>query len=154
METNVTRLLAAKQIPHEIKTYEVDAEDLSAGHVAAAIGFDGARVFKTLVAVGADSSVLVFVIPGNCELDLKKAAKASGQKSITLLPLKDLEKVTGYVRGGCSPVGMKKRFPVYIDETAELWESISVSAGKRGVQIVLGADALAELTSAHLADLV
>lgn len=154
METNVTRLLAAKQIPHEIKTYEVDEEDLSAGHVAAAIGFDGARVFKTLVALGMDNSVLVFVVPGNCELDLKKAAKASGHKSVALLPLKDLEKMTGYVRGGCSPVGMKKQFPVFIDETAELWESISVSAGKRGVQVVLAPTELAAMTKASIVDLV
>ncbi len=154
METNVTRLLAAKQIPHEINTYEVDEEDLSAGHVAAAIGFDGARVFKTLVALGMDNSVLVFVVPGNCELDLKKAAKASGHKSVALLPLKDLEKMTGYVRGGCSPVGMKKQFPVFIDETAELWESISVSAGKRGVQVVLAPTELAAMTKASIVDLV
>lgn len=154
METNVTRLLAAKGIAFEIKSYPVDEADLSALHVAKEIGFDSARVFKTLVARGSDGSYFVFVIPGSCELDFKKAAKTARQKSIALIPLKELEPLTGYVRGGCSPIGMKKRFPIFIDETATLWDTISISAGKRGVQVILAPYALAEIASAVFADLV
>jgi len=154
METNVTRLLSARGIVFETRTYEVDETDLSANHVANSIGFEPDRVFKTLVAAGSDGSYYVFVIPGSCELDLKKAAKTVHQKSIALIPLKELEPLTGYVRGGCSPIGMKKHFPVFIDETAQLWDTISVSGGKRGIQIILAPDALASITNAVFTYLV
>lgn len=154
METNVTRLLTSRKFAFEIRTYEVDESDLSAQYVAQKIGLEPERVFKTLVAAGNDGSPVVFVIPGSSELDLRKAARASSKKSVTLVPLKDLERLTGYVRGGCSPIGMKKQFPVFIDETAELWDTISVSAGKRGVQVVINPAHLAEIVKAQFADLV
>jgi len=154
METNVTRLLAQKRIPHDVLTYPVDEDDLSAQYVAQKIGLELDRVFKTLVALGGDGTHIVFVIPGSCELNLKKAAKAAGQKSIAMLPLKELEPVTGYVRGGCSPIGMKKQLSTYIDETALVWDTLSVSAGKRGVQVLLAPAQLAGLVGAVFADLI
>ncbi len=154
METNVTRLLASRKIAFEVRTYDVDESNLSAQYVAEKIGLEPERVFKTLVAVGSDGAHSVFVIPGSFELNLKKAAKAAGQKSIAMLPLKDLESVTGYVRGGCSPIGMKKQLPTYIDETALIWESISVSAGKRGIQVLLAPAQLASLAGGVFADLI
>ncbi|HRS65791.1 MAG TPA: Cys-tRNA(Pro) deacylase [Spirochaetia bacterium] len=154
METNVTRLLAQKRIPHDVLTYPVDEDDLSAQYVAQKIGLELDRVFKTLVALGGDGTHIVFVIPGSCELNLKKAAKAAGQKSIAMLPLKELEPVTGYVRGGCSPIGMKKQLSTYIDETALVWDTLSVSAGKRGVQVLLAPAQLADLVGAVFADLI
>ncbi|HQG40567.1 MAG TPA: aminoacyl-tRNA deacylase, partial [Spirochaetales bacterium] len=108
----------------------------------------------TLVALGGDGTHIVFVIPGSCELNLKKAAKTAGQKSIAMLPLKELEPVTGYVRGGCSPIGMKKQLSTYIDETALVWDTLSVSAGKRGVQVLLAPAQLAGLVGAVFADLI
>jgi len=154
METNVTRLLAQKRIPHDVLTYPVDEDDLSAQYVAQKIGLELDRVFKTLVALGGDGTHIVFVIPGSCELNLKKAAKTAGQKSIAMLPLKELEPVTGYVRGGCSPIGMKKQLSTYIDETALVWDTLSVSAGKRGVQVLLAPAQLADLVGAVFADLI
>lgn len=154
METNVTRLLALHKVSFEVRDYEVDEADLSAQYVARKIGLEPERVFKTLVAVGSDGTRLVFVIPGSFELNLKKAAKVARQKSIAMLPLKELELVTGYVRGGCSPLGMKKQFPTYLDETARLWESISISAGKRGVQVLLAPEQLVNLVGGEFADLV
>ncbi len=154
METNVTRLVKSMKIVHEIKEYEFDEDDLSAHSVAIKIGFELDRVFKTLVARGGSGAVYVFVIPGSAELNVKKCSALCGEKSIALLPLKDLETTTGYVRGGCSPIGMKKRYPTFIDETALLWESISVSAGKRGVQIILAPKDLAALAHAEFADLL
>ena len=133
IKTNASRLLDGRKIDYALLTYEVDESDLSGVHAAAALGLDPACVFKTLVARG----VVVACIPVAAELDLKALARVSGNKSVELLPLKELLPVTGYVRGGCSPVGMKKRFPTYIDASAERLPRIAVSAGARGVQLFL-----------------
>lgn len=117
-KTNVIRLLDVNKIPYDVKTYEVDDSDLSGTSVAQKINVDEEIVLKTLVAEGDKTGFLVLCIPVNTELDLKKAAKASGNKSVELIPAKNLLSVTGYIRGGCSPIGMKKKFPTYIDETA------------------------------------
>lgn len=154
MVTNALRLLKAKGIAHRTLEYAYDEADLSAGAAAAKLGLDPDLVFKTLVAVGDKTGPFMCVIPGPAELDLKKAAKASGNKSAAMLPLKELEPLTGYQRGGCSPVGSKKPLPVYLDETAQVWDEISVSAGARGLQMVLSPAALAEAAGASFADLI
>lgn len=154
MVTNALRLLKAKGIAHRTLEYAYDEADLSAGAAAAKLGLDPDLVFKTLVAVGDKTGPFMCVIPGPAELDLKKAAKASGNKSAAMLPLKELEPLTGYQRGGCSPVGSKKPLPVFLDETAQVWDEISVSAGARGLQMVLSPAALLEATGASFADLI
>lgn len=154
MVTNALRLLKAKGIAHRTLEYAYDEADLSALSAAAKLGLDPDMVFKTLVAVGDKTGPFMCVIPGPAELDLKKAAKASGNKSVAMLPLKELEPLTGYQRGGCSPVGSKKPLPVYLDETAQVWDEISVSAGARGLQMVLSPAALLEATGAVFADLI
>jgi Cys-tRNA(Pro)/Cys-tRNA(Cys) deacylase len=154
-KTNVTRLLEAKGVAHRVATYEVDLSDLSATHAAEKVGLPPEQVFKTLALHGAKRGVFLCCVPGDAEVDLKKAAKAAGEKSIEMLPLKELTAATGYLRGGCSPVGTKRDYSVYIDETAQLFDEISVSAGARGTQIILApADLLAVLGSrAAYADL-
>jgi len=152
-KTNVIRLLEAANLPFEILHYEVD-EDLSAIHAAEKLGLDPDQVFKTIVLSGERMGHFVCVIPGSCEIDLKKAAKALGDKSCSLLPLKELEPLTGYVRGGCSPIGMKKRFPTFLDETAFLFEKISVSAGRRGMQALISPRLLLDIVEAATADLI
>ncbi|MCE1195768.1 aminoacyl-tRNA deacylase [bacterium] len=147
-KTNAMRQLEAAGVPFEVLHYEVD-EDLSAAHAAAKLGLDPDQVFKTIVLTGERTGYFVCVIPGSCEIDLKKAAKAAGDKGCALLPLKELEPLTGYVRGGCSPVGMKKRFP-----TALLFDRISVSVGRRGAQLFIEPGRLAEAVGAVLADLI
>ena len=147
------RLLDAAKIPYDVREYEFDLEDLSGTHAADALGLDQEMVFKTLVAVGDKTGPVVFVIPVARALDLKRAATASGNKRVELLPLKDLTNVTGYLRGGCSPIGMKKRFPTFLDSRAKEREIISVSAGLRGVQILIEPTALASFISAAFADL-
>lgn len=154
MVTNALRLLKAKGIAHRTLEYAYDEADLSAGAAAAKLGLDPDMVFKTLVAVGDKTGPFMCVIPGPAELDLKKAAKASGNKSAAMLPLKELEPLTGYQRGGCSPVGSKKPLPVFLDETAQVWDEISVSAGARGLQMVLSPAALAAATEASFSDLI
>lgn len=154
MLTNALRILKAKGIAHRTLEYAYDEADLSAGAAAAKLGLDPDLVFKTLVAVGDKTGPFMCVIPGPAELDLKKAAKASGNKSAAMLPLKELEPLTGYQRGGCSPVGSKKPLPVFLDETAQVWDEISVSAGARGLQMVLSPAALVEATGASFADLI
>lgn len=154
MVTNALRLLKAKGIAHRTLEYAYDEADLTAGAAAAKLGLDPDLVFKTLVAVGDKSGPFMCVIPGPAELDLKKAAKASGNKSAAMLPLKELEPLTGYLRGGCSPVGSKKPLPVFLDETAQVWDEISVSAGARGLQMILSPAALVEATGASFADLI
>ena len=154
MTTNALRLVKTLGIQVRTIEYEVDEEDLSAAAAAAKSGIDLDRIFKTLVAVGDKTGPFMCVIPGSAELDLKKAAKASGNKSVTMLHLRELEPLTGYQRGGCSPVGSKKRLPVYIDETAQLWEQLSVSAGHRGLQMLLAPDELLRAADAIYADLV
>lgn len=153
-KTNVARILDAHNISYELREYEVDEEDLSAVHVAKSIGIDAGKIYKTLVLKGQKDTYLVAVLPGNAQLDLKKLAKASGNKNCEMLPMKDLLAVTGYIRGGCSPIGMKKQFPTFIEETAILEEKITISAGKRGLQVVIDPNELASVTSAQFADIM
>lgn len=152
-KTNAVRLVQQAKIPCREAFYEFDAEDLNGNHAAKAIGFPPEQVFKTLVARGERTGILVFCIPVCCELDLKKAAKVAGDKSIALVAVKDLLALTGYIRGGCSPVGMKRHYPTFIDETCQLWEEIAVSAGERGHQMILPPLALAQLIDAKMEDL-
>ena len=135
--TNVARLLDKAKVPYELIPYEVDENDLSAVHVAASLGEDIEQVFKTLVLRGDKTGHFVCVIPGEHEVDLKMAAKASGNKKCEMLPLKELLPTTGYIRGGWSPIGMKKHFPTYIHDTCLSFPYIYVSAGVRGLQIKL-----------------
>lgn len=153
-KTNAMRLLDAAKIPYKTAEYEVDENDLSGIHVAEQLGQPAEQVFKTLVLKGERTGFFVCCIPVDKELDLKKAAKAAGDKKAEMLPLKSLLPTTGYIRGGCSPVGMKKKFPTFIDETAELFDEIAVSAGVRGAQIIINGTALAEYLGAKFADLV
>ena len=134
-KTNAARLLDKAGVSYKLIPYEFDENDLAAQHVADSLGQDIARVFKTLVLHGDKTGHIVCVVPGNAEVDLKALAKASGNKKVEMIPMKDLLSVTGYIRGGCSPVGMKKRFPTYFHTTALNFETIYVSAGVRGLQI-------------------
>jgi Cys-tRNA(Pro)/Cys-tRNA(Cys) deacylase len=134
-KTNAVRLLDKAKVPCRLIPYEVDESDLSAVHVAAQLGQPVEQVFKTLVLRGNQSGYFVCIVPGADELDLKKAEKISGNKNCDLIPMKDLLPVTGYIRGACSPVGMKKHFPTYIHETCLDFEFIFVSAGQRGLQL-------------------
>ena len=134
-KTNAARLLDKAGVPYKLIPYEFDENDLAAQHVADSLGQDIARVFKTLVLHGDRTGHVVCVVPGNAEVDLKALAKASGNKKVEMIPMKDLLSVTGYIRGGCSPVGMKKRFPTYFHTTALDFDTIYVSAGVRGLQI-------------------
>lgn len=152
-KTNAMRLLEQAKIPFRTAEYEYDENDLNGMHAASAIGMPPEQVFKTLVARGDKNGFCVFCIPVCCELDLKKAAKASGDKKIELLHVKELLPTTGYIRGGCSPIGMKKKFPTFLEETAQLYGEIGVSAGVRGCQILLAPDALAEFVAAAYCDL-
>ena len=147
------RMLEAAGTAFRTAEYEVDESDLSGMHVANQLGQPPEQVFKTLVLKGEKKGYLVCCIPVNEELDLKKAAKAFGDKKVEMLPLKDLLGVTGYIRGGCSPVGMKKKFPTIIDETAILFDEIAVSAGVRGAQIIIEPNALCEFVQAEFAEI-
>lgn len=153
-KTNAVRLVQQAGIPCREEFYEFDENDLNGNHAAKAIGFPPEQVFKTLVVRGVKQGVMVFCIPVCCELDLKKAAKAAGDKSVEMLPVKDLLNVTGYIRGGCSPVGMKKKYPTYIDEVCLLFEEIAVSAGERGHQMILPPQELVRLVDAKLVDII
>ena len=153
-KTNAVRLVEQAKIPCREHFYEFDEKDLNGNHAAEAIGMPPEQVFKTLVARGERTGVNVFCIPVCCELDLKKAAKAAGDKNMEMVPVKELLSLTGYVRGGCSPVGMKKKYPTFIDETAQLWEEIAVSAGARGHQMVLPPEMLADLVAAEFVDII
>ena len=153
-KTNAMRQLDAAKIPYEVLTYEVDENDLSGTHIAAQIGLPLPMVFKTLVAKGDKTGHLVFCIPVDREIDLKAAAALTGNKKIEMVHVKDLLGLTGYVRGGCSPIGMKKAFPTYLDENAQLFDFIAVSAGERGVQLLLNPDDLCAFTGAHYADII
>ncbi len=152
-KTNAVRLVEQARIPCREGFYEFDEKDLSGTHAAEAIGMPPEQVFKTLVARGEKTGINVFCIPVCCELDLKKAAKAAGDKNMELVAVKELVGLTGYIRGGCSPVGMKKKYPTFLDETCVLWEEIAVSAGARGHQMILSPEALAALVSAKIVDL-
>lgn len=149
-KTNAARLLDRAGISYELRAYEVDQDDLSAPHVAAAIGLPPAQVFKTLVARGDKTGVLMACIPGDSELDLKALAAASGDKKIELAPLKDLLPLTGYVRGGVSPLAAKKPYPLYLDFSSAQWPFISVSAGMRGLQMLVAPGDLARAAAAQI----
>ena len=153
-KTNAVRLAERAKVPCREAFYEYDENDLSGIHAAHAIGLPEEQVFKTLVTKGPRSGIRVFCIPVCFTLDLKKAAKCAGDKSIEMIPVKDLLSLTGYIRGGCSPVGMKKHYPTYIDETATLHEEIAVSAGERGHQIILSPTDLAQLVDAQFVDII
>lgn len=153
-KTNAVRLLETAGIRYELREYEVDEQDVSAEHVAETLGLPLETLYKTLVLKGNKDPYIVAVIPGNAHLDLKKLAKASGNKNCEMLPMKDLLTVTGYIRGGCSPIGMKKQFPTFIEEAAQLETLIAVSAGKRGLQMVLNPVDLANIAHADWSDLI
>ena len=152
-KTNAIRLIQQAGIPYREAFYEFDEKDLSGIHAAHAVGIPPEQVFKTLVLHGDKTGINVFCIPVCCELDLKKAAKASGNKKVELVPVKELLSITGYIRGGCSPVGMKKKYPTYVDETCILWEEISISAGARGHQMILSPDQLIDYIEGKYVDL-
>ena len=152
-KTNALRLLSAAEIEFSVYTYEVEDGQIDARSMARKIGRSQDEVFKTLVAESPLHEHFVFVIPASGELDLKKAARVSGQKSIELIPQKQLFPLTGYIHGGCSPIGMKKPFPVFIDETAQLFDAIRVSGGRVGVSIEIAPDALLSYTGAKFVDL-
>jgi Cys-tRNA(Pro)/Cys-tRNA(Cys) deacylase len=148
MKTNAVRTLDQQKISYRLAEYEVDASDLSAETVARKIGMPEAQVFKTLAVKGDKTGVLLAIIGTPQSLDLKALAAASGNKSCELLPLKDVQPVTGYIRGGVSPIGTKKRFPVYLDESARPFDEISISAGMRGLQVLLNPADLAKVVGA------
>lgn len=153
-KTNVARLLDKAKVSYQLVPYEVDENDLSAIHVAEQLGQDIACVFKTLILHGDKQGYFVCIIPGAAEVNLKKAAKVSGNKSAEMIPMKDLLPLTGYIRGGCSPIGMKKHFPTYIHSTANDFDKIYVSAGQRGLQIEIAPEDLIRESRAEIADLV
>ena len=154
MKTNAVRLVQHAGIPCREEFYEFDEKDLNGNHAAEAIGKPAEEVFKTLVARGERTGINVFCIPVCCELDLKQAARAAGDKNMELVPVKELLGLTGYIRGGCSPVGMKKKYPTYFDETCQLYDEIAVSAGARGHQMLVPPEALAVLVGAKLVDII
>lgn len=139
-KTNAVRLLDRLGVPFELREYEVDPDDLAAETVARKVGLPPEQVFKTLVARGDKHGVCLAVVPGSCELDLKALAKATGDKKIDTVPLKEVEPLTGYVRGGVTALACKKPYTVYLDETAYLFDVISISAGMRGLQVLLAPD--------------
>ena len=151
-KTNAMRQLDAARIPYEVMTYEVDENDLSGTHIAAQIGLPLPMVFKTLVAKGDKTGHLVFCIPVDREINLKAAAALTGNKKIEMVHVKELLALTGYIRGGCSPIGMKKKFPTYFDATAADHERITVSAGVRGAQMLVSREALVKFVGGILID--
>lgn len=153
-KTNVVRILDQKKVPYELIPYTVDESDLAATHVAAELGEDIAQVFKTLVLRGDRNGLLVCVIPGDKEVDLKKAAKLSGNKKVEMIAMKELLPLTGYIRGGCCPIGMKKPYPTWIHSTCTNFPFIYISAGIRGLQLRISPVALVEVVGAQVADLV
>lgn len=152
-KTNVMRILDKAKISYKTVEYEVDESDLSGVHIADITGMNPGCVFKTLVAKGDKTGCVVFCIPCDEEVDLKQAARVSGNKKVEFLPLKDLLPTTGYIRGGCSPIGMKKKFPTFIDESALSFGEISVSGGMRGLQIILSPTVLGDFTGAKFTTL-
>ncbi len=153
-KTNVARLLDKAKVAYELIPYEVDETDLSAVHVAAQLGEDVDLVFKTIVLHGDKTGYFVCVVPGEHEIDLKKAARVSGNKKCELLPMKELLPTTGYIRGGCSPIGMKKHFPTYLHESAAQYQAVYISAGQRGLQVKLAPADLQREAQAVYADLI
>jgi Cys-tRNA(Pro)/Cys-tRNA(Cys) deacylase len=151
-KTNAMRILESLGIPFDVATHPVEEEHVDAVTAARQLGVDPDILFKTLVARNDRNEVLVFCIPGPAELDLKKAARASGSKKVDLLGLKELTPLTGYVRGGCSPIGMKKRYPTWIDEMAQAYDRIYVNAGARGTQLLIAPADLLRAAEAAFAD--
>lgn len=154
IKTNVMRLLDAAGIAYETGTYEVDENNLSGSHAADRMGVDHDRMYKTLVMKGEKNGYMVCCIPVDEELDLKKAAKAAGEKKVELIHVRDMLGITGYIRGGCSPVGMKKHFPTYIEEIAQIYDTIMVSAGQRGVQVTMNPEDLKDYVKGTFVSLV
>jgi len=152
LKTNAMRILEHADIAYHISEYEYDEDNLSGIYAAKQLGIPAAQVFKTLVACGDKTGVLVFCIPVDMELDLKKAAAVSGNKKVEMIHVKELLTLTGYIRGGCSPVGMKKKYMTFIDETGILFDEIAVSAGVRGQQIILNPQDLIDFLQAMEAD--
>lgn len=152
-KTNAARILEDFGVAYRLLEYAVDEEHLDAVHVAAEVGMPAEQVFKTLVVRGDKNGVMFAVIPGNGELDLKALARVSGNKRAELVPLKEVLPLTGYIRGGCSPLGAKKNYPVYMDETCDLWDEIAISAGQRGMQIIASPEGLQKATKATIAAL-
>lgn len=153
-KTNAVRILESRKLLFELINYEVSEDELDAVSVSKKVGMDPDTVFKTLVSRNESNKIFVFVIPGSCELNLKKAAKLSTSKSIEMIKVKELFDLTGYIRGGCSPIGMKKDYPVFIDETALIFDKISISAGVRGTQIVISPLDLISTVNATTGDLI
>ena len=153
-KTNAARLLDRAGLQYNLVPYEVDENDLAAQHVADSLGQDIAKVFKTLVLHGDKTGYIVCVIPGDKEVDLKAAARVSGNKKCDLIPMKELLPTTGYIRGGCSPIGMKKPFPTFIHSTALDHPHIYISAGVRGLQIKINPTALIEFVNASVAEII
>jgi Cys-tRNA(Pro)/Cys-tRNA(Cys) deacylase len=154
VKTNAIRILDSKKIVYEILTYENKDGKIDGVSVAEKIGRNPYEVYKTLVAQGASKNIYVFIIPVEAELDLKKAAKAAGEKNVEMIPVKDIQKWTGYIRGGCSPVGMKKEYQTFIDESCATQTTMVVSAGKIGVQMVVKPGDLLAVTKAKTMELV
>ncbi|MDE3840398.1 Cys-tRNA(Pro) deacylase [Bacillus methanolicus] len=152
-KTNAMRILDAKKIDYQTTAYDNKDGKIDGVSVAEKINKDPRQVFKTLVAQGTSKEVYVFIIPVAEELDLKKAAKAAGEKKVDLVPVKDIQKLTGYIRGGCSPIGMKKQYKTFLEISASEWETIVVSAGKIGVQMELAVEDLLSVTEGTLANL-
>ncbi|MDC7222928.1 MAG: Cys-tRNA(Pro) deacylase [Spirochaetales bacterium] len=153
-KTNAIRLVDQGKISFDLISYEVDESDLSALSAAEKTGLEADRIFKTLVLRKSAGGLFVCVIPGAAELDLKKAARVSGSKKVDLIPVREIQALTGYIRGGCSPVGMKKSYPTYLDETCTLYETIYVSAGIRGLQMEIRPEDLLSLVKGEVCDLV
>jgi Cys-tRNA(Pro)/Cys-tRNA(Cys) deacylase len=153
MKTNAVRLLESLGVHYELREYAVDPEDLAAETVAAKIGMIPEQVFKTLLARGDRNGFCFAVVPANTELDLKALASASGDRKMELVPVKELQGLTGYIRGGVTVLGAKKAFPVFADETIQLWDAISVSAGVRGTQMILRPEDYLRVTNAVMADI-
>lgn len=153
IKTNAMRMLDAAKIKYEVLTYEVDESDLSGVHIGEQLGLPFGMLFKTLVAKGDKTGFIVFCLPVDKEVDLRRAAALTGNKKIEMLHVKDLLTVTGYIRGGCSPIGMKKKFPTFFDESVLLWEKITVSAGVRGAQLLLMREDVIKYTGAQIISL-
>ncbi len=153
-KTNAMRILDTAKINYTPLEYEVDENDLSGMHIAEQLGMNPDMMFKTIAARGEKNGIMVFCIPVSCEINLKKAAVAAGDKKVELLPVKELLANTGYIRGGCSPIGMKKKYPTFIDETCTLFDEITVSAGVRGCQLLLKPTELIGLVDAKICDLI
>ena len=151
MKTNAVRMLERLGVAFELREYDVDPTDLAAETVARKIGLPLEQVFKTLVARGDKRGICLAVVPGDCQLDLKALARATGDKKIDTVPLKDVEPLTGYIRGGVTALACKKDYPVFLDETAQLWDIISISAGMRGLQVLLTPDEYVRVTRATIA---